>query len=73
MPRPEALFLHGAAMGVMAYGFLDLKTMPMSAEITTQTGGFSQFLTIQGWVLPSAHLLTRETDVRLCSGWQPLG
>jgi len=35
-------------MGIMTYGFLGLKTMPASAEITTQTGGFSQFLTIQG-------------------------
>lgn len=68
MPRPEALFLHVAAMGVMSYGYISLKTMPMSAEITTQTGGFSQFLTIQGWVLPRAQGPSpRETDVR-CSG-----
>ncbi|KAG2157368.1 FAR-17a/AIG1-like protein [Suillus clintonianus] len=48
MPRPEALFLHGAAAGVMAYGFLSLKTLPVDAWIRTQKGGHFQFLTIQG-------------------------
>ncbi|KAG1756523.1 FAR-17a/AIG1-like protein [Suillus paluster] len=48
MPRPAALFLHGAAVGVMAYGFLSLKKLPMDAWIRTQKGGHFQFLTIQG-------------------------
>ncbi|OJA10951.1 hypothetical protein AZE42_04646 [Rhizopogon vesiculosus] len=48
MPRPEALFLHGVALAVMAYGFLRSKTLPLNDRIETQTGGHFQFLTIQG-------------------------
>ncbi|OJA14847.1 hypothetical protein AZE42_00811 [Rhizopogon vesiculosus] len=48
MPRPEALLLHGAALSVMTYGFLSLKTLPLNDWIKTQTGGHFQFLTIQG-------------------------
>ncbi|KAG1754499.1 FAR-17a/AIG1-like protein [Suillus lakei] len=47
MPRPQALFLHGVAVGVMTYGFLSTKTLPMDGWIQTQKGGQFQFLTIQ--------------------------
>ncbi|KAG1891274.1 FAR-17a/AIG1-like protein [Suillus subluteus] len=48
MPRPEALFLHGVAVGVMTYGFMSLRTLPMDGWIRAQKGGHFQFLTIQG-------------------------
>lgn len=48
MPRLGALFLHSAAAGVMAYGFLSIKTLPVNDWIETQKGGHFQFLTIQG-------------------------
>ncbi|KAG1875032.1 FAR-17a/AIG1-like protein [Suillus tomentosus] len=48
MPRPEAFFLHGVAVGVMTYGFISLRMLPMDGWIRAQKGGHFQFLTIQG-------------------------
>ncbi|KAG1803625.1 FAR-17a/AIG1-like protein [Suillus plorans] len=48
MPRPEAFFLHGVAVGVMTYGFIGLRTLPIDGWIRAQKGGHFQFLTIQG-------------------------
>ncbi|KAG0705903.1 FAR-17a/AIG1-like protein [Suillus ampliporus] len=48
MPRLAALFLHGTAVGVMAHGFLGLRTLPVDAWIRSQKGGHFQYLTIQG-------------------------
>ncbi|OAX43566.1 hypothetical protein K503DRAFT_680938 [Rhizopogon vinicolor AM-OR11-026] len=48
MPRFGALFLHGAAVGVMAYGFLVIKTSPVDQLIRAQKGGYSLYLTIVG-------------------------
>ncbi|KAH7914977.1 FAR-17a/AIG1-like protein [Hygrophoropsis aurantiaca] len=42
------LILHAAAAGVMAYGFLSIKSLPIDDWISSQKGGHYQYLTIQG-------------------------
>jgi hypothetical protein len=72
MPRPEALFLHGVAVGVVTYGFISLRTLPMDGWIRAQKGGHFQFLTIQGCVLFTLDLSER-THSNSWKGWLPLG
>ncbi|KAI0082744.1 hypothetical protein K474DRAFT_1654899 [Panus rudis PR-1116 ss-1] len=59
---PLAFLLHGAAAGLMAYGWLSLQQLPISALLASQKGGHFQFLTIQGllvaWLTMVASLVS---------------
>lgn len=46
----KAVLLHTVATAIMAYGYLNLKQLPVDKFINTQKGGHSQFLTIIGCV-----------------------
>jgi len=46
--RPAALVLHGAAAGIMSWGYTSLMQAPGLEWVHVQKGGFFQFLTIQG-------------------------
>lgn len=46
----KAILFHTAATAIMAYGYLNLKQLPVDKFINTQKGGHSQFLTIIGCV-----------------------
>ncbi|KAG1827021.1 uncharacterized protein BJ212DRAFT_1309912 [Suillus subaureus] len=47
MPRAEALFSRGVAVGVMTYGFISIRILPMDGWIRAQRGGHFQFVTIR--------------------------
>ncbi|OJA10960.1 hypothetical protein AZE42_04649 [Rhizopogon vesiculosus] len=48
MTRFGALFLHGAAVGVMAYGFYVIKMSPADQLIRARKGGYSLYMTLVG-------------------------
>lgn len=48
--KAVTVLFHTAATGIMAYGYLSLKHLPVDKFINTQKGGHSQFLTIIGCV-----------------------
>ena len=50
MAKMKAALFHTVATAVMAYGYLNLKQLPVDKFINTQKGGHSQFLTIIGCV-----------------------
>ncbi|KAI0736998.1 FAR-17a/AIG1-like protein [Fomitopsis betulina] len=52
----KAILFHTAATAIMAYGYLNLKQLPVDKFINTQKGGHSQFLTIIGLWMACANM-----------------
>jgi hypothetical protein len=44
-----AVALHTVSAGIMVFGLKGLQKLPVDDWIRKQTGGYFQFLTIQGW------------------------
>jgi len=63
-PPLVRIILHTAAVSVMTYGYISLRTLPVDAWMRNQHGGHSQFLTIQGlWIAWTTMIVSLVLDL----------